>query len=281
MVFQKISHDLDQWEQLDIDEQEEWVGRDKVTGLLLGSKENTSDFKEKILKDDPDARKTLRDLIEAQSDPTKAFYDCSVYRDNVAAWAHVRKANPRGEKLENGKSIPIKIIFRRGYPFIQTGLDNKMISGLLFISFQKDIGTFEFIKKNFLNSKKFPVSDYRDFSEHEKNKRRSQGLFSKEELNNILANPAQKTLLGLDDPSVLDDLSKRLADDDAQITGREGLAGPSELGVNPTGEFLAIVPFGGGYYFIPPIPNGSIADIGQQFFKQDSVNAKDKSMNPS
>lgn len=36
-------------------------------------------------------------------------------------------------------------------------------------------------------------------------------------------------------------------------TGREGLAGPSEQGVVRTGEFLAIVPFGSGYYFVPPI----------------------------
>ena len=37
MVFQKIVHDLDQWRELDVDEQEEWVGRRKATGLLLGT----------------------------------------------------------------------------------------------------------------------------------------------------------------------------------------------------------------------------------------------------
>ena len=52
-----------------------------------------------------------------------------------------------------------------------------------------------------------------------------------------------------------------------QNTGREGLAGPSEFGVNPTGQFLAIIPMGGGKnYFVPPIPNKSVKDIGQQFF---------------
>lgn len=281
MIFQKISHDLDQWEQLDTHEQEEWVGRDKVTGLLLGSKENTPEFKEKVRNGDPDARRTLRDLLEVQSDPTKAFYDCPVYRDNVAAWAHVRKANPRGEKLENAhKSIPIKIIFRRGYPFIETSLDKKLVSGLLFISFQRDISTFEFIKKNFLNSKKFPVPDYREFSDHEKNVRSSQGRFSKKVLNDILANPSQKTLLGLDDPDVLQDVSDKSDDPDTQYTGRDGLAGPSELGVNPTGEFLAIVPFGGGYYFIPPIPNKNISEIGQQFFEQAQDSTADKSITP-
>jgi hypothetical protein len=30
---------------------------------------------------------------------------------------------------------------------------------------------------------------------------------------------------------------------------------------------MAIVPFGGGYYFVPPIPKQKISDIGQQFFE--------------
>ena len=34
MVFQKIEHDLDQWRGLSLDEQQEWVGRSKGTGLL-------------------------------------------------------------------------------------------------------------------------------------------------------------------------------------------------------------------------------------------------------
>ena len=43
MVFQKIEHDLDQWRGLSIDEQEEWVGRSKGTGLLLGTLEEEED----------------------------------------------------------------------------------------------------------------------------------------------------------------------------------------------------------------------------------------------
>jgi Dyp-type peroxidase family len=268
MVFQKISHDLDQWQELDVGEQEEWVGRDKVTGLLLGTAENTDEFKDKILKNDVNARKKLADLIEKQSDPTIRFYDKQNFRDSVAAWSHVRKANPREEGFDDrGRRLPRKIIFRRGYPFIQTGLNNKTISGLLFVSFQKDIeGTFEYIKKNFFGSKIFPTPKYRKFTRHEINKRKSQGRYSSEELKAILSDPTQKILLGLGDIDILNDKRHESADPDAQNTGREGLAGPSELGVNPTGEFIAIVPFGGGYYFIPPIPNRRIADIGQQFF---------------
>ena len=37
MVFQKIHHDLEQWRELSLDEQQEWVGRSKGTGLLLGT----------------------------------------------------------------------------------------------------------------------------------------------------------------------------------------------------------------------------------------------------
>jgi Dyp-type peroxidase family len=269
MVFQKISHDLDQWQELAVDEQEEWIGRDKVTGLLLGTVENTPEFRDKILEGDACARKKLSELIRKQSDPTIRYYDEQHFRDNVAAWSHVRKANPREESFDDqGQRIPRKIIFRRGYPFIQTGLNNKTISGLLFVSFQKDIeATFEVIKRDFLGSKRFPTPKHRIFVVHEINKRNSQGRFSRKELEAIISNPSQRTLLGLDDTDVLEDKRKVTADPNAQNTGREGLAGPSELGVNPTGEFLAIVPFGGGYYFVPPIPTQSIADIGQQFFE--------------
>jgi hypothetical protein len=46
----------------------------------------------------------------------------------------------------------------------------------------------------------------------------------------------------------------------------EGLGGPLENGVITTGQFLATVTLGGSYYFVPPIPNKNIANIGQQFF---------------
>ena len=41
--FEKIEHDLNQWRGLSIDEQEEWVGRSKGTGLLLGTLEEEED----------------------------------------------------------------------------------------------------------------------------------------------------------------------------------------------------------------------------------------------
>ncbi len=289
MVFQKISHDLDQWRELKIEEQEEWVGRDKVTGLLLHTLEDEDNeiLKKNLNSPDPAKAKQARidlanhlkgdgDPTQDQTDPTNTFYDKSKFRDHVPAWSHIRKVNPRGEEIRPGqKRIGQRILFRRGYPFIQSGLNDKTISGLLFVSFQNDIDkTFEFIKKSWAGSKTFPVPAPRpDFTDHEIKIRKSQGRFTAAQLNAIITpthDSPQEILLGLDDPDVLEEKKNQVegkdADPDTQNTGREGLAGPSELGVVPSGEFLAIVPFGGGYYFVPPIPNKKISDIGQQFF---------------
>lgn len=46
LVYQKIEHDLDQWRQLSSAQQEDWVGRKKITGLLKGT---LSDEDDKIL----------------------------------------------------------------------------------------------------------------------------------------------------------------------------------------------------------------------------------------
>jgi Dyp-type peroxidase family len=269
MVFLKIIHDLDQWKDLSVNEQEQWVGRNKVTGLLLGTPENDDrNFIEALKNDDSRAKEKLRKLLEDQSSPDKPFYDSEIFRKNVPAWSHVRKANPRQERLRYGKRIEKRLIFRRGYLFVETGSNNRSISGLLFICFQRDIeNSFEHIKKNWLNNKRFPTPLSRPFTEHELNKRHSQGRYSSQELEQIARLDVSKRLMGLDDHKVLTDKFKETTDQDTQNTGREGLAGPSELGVTPTGDFLAAIPFGGGYYFIPPIPNGRITDIGQQFFK--------------
>jgi hypothetical protein len=46
MVNQKMEHDLDRWRQLSLAQQEDWVGRKKITGLLKGT---LSDEEDKIL----------------------------------------------------------------------------------------------------------------------------------------------------------------------------------------------------------------------------------------
>jgi Dyp-type peroxidase family len=270
MAFQKIEHDLEQWRELSVKEQEKWVGRNKVTGLLLGTPENEDKkFIEGLNDDDAKTKEKLRNLLKDQSDPEKQFYDFDISKNNIPAWSHIRKANPRQEKMPNGKRLDKRLIFRRGYPFIETGLNNETISGLLFVSFQRDIeNTFEFIKKNWLNKKDFPAREYRPFTKHELNKRRSQGLFSSEELQKIRFDSSKRQLLGLDDNNALKEKMKEIENPDTQNTGREGFAGPSKLGVIPTGQFLASIPYGGGYYFIPPIPEKCITLIGQQFFEK-------------
>jgi Dyp-type peroxidase family len=301
MVFQKIEHDLDQWRELDVDEQEEWVGRSKGTGLLLGTLSKNEDMKlsSDLQSNDTVVRgpalKRWKELIREQLDPEKRFFDDPnpKYRNiplDCPIWSHVRKANPR-----QADGAEKKLIFRRGYPYIEGGLNGKIHSGLLFICFQKDIENgFQHIKKEWLNNKAFPVPKQRNqFSKHELAKRHQHGRFTAQELRSLTIE--QRRALGLDDVDSWNcaienadckpeqtrmELESKiyysrqmgirnpqsLGDCDTQNTGREGLAGPSELGINPTGEFIAIMPFGGGYYFIPPIPTKRISEIGQQFF---------------
>jgi Dyp-type peroxidase family len=307
MVFQKIEHDLDQWRELSLDEQQEWVGRSKGTGLLLGTLDEDEDdpLALNLRSNNEDVRYEaafdIKQLLKIQMNPETRFFDVNgntievqgkrkkykihpeKIREKVPAWSHVRKANPRKED-----GVPPIIIFRRGYPYVEAGLNNKIHSGLLFVSFQKDIQNgFEYIKKKFFNNKGFPVPEFRDFTEDELKERRKSGRLSAAKLNNLTAE--ERKALGLDDndelnkaleeagvvkPNIDKNYTSRNIDKndlslvpDTQNTGREGLAGPSEHGVIPTGEFLATVPLGGGYYFVPPILNKSIKDIGQQFFE--------------
>jgi deferrochelatase/peroxidase EfeB len=151
---------------------------------------------------------------------------------------------------------------------MEAGLNNRTISGLLFVCFQRNIeNSFEFIKKNWLNNKNFPTPASRPFTKHEMNKRHSQGRFNPDEIQQLAKSDISKRqLLGLHEYEVLKEKVQEAKDVDTQNTGREGLSGPSELGVVPTGDLVAAIPFGGGYYFIPPIPNHRIENIGQQFF---------------
>jgi Dyp-type peroxidase family len=296
MVFQKIEHDLDQWRELELDEQEEWVGRSKGTGLLIGTLDEEKDRELDRKLNDPTAneeerRAALEELHKHfdsahperdQSNPLARFFDHKdPYRQDslpkygeiplkCPVWSHVRKANPRQEdSLRNGsdKEFPSVLIFRRGYLYMEKGLNEKIRSGLLFVCFQNDISNgFEYIKKNFLNNKNFPVPEPRKgFTSQEIAKRSSKGRFTKQKLYRLTTE--EKKLLGLGFDKYLDEAKKEASLEDTQNTGREGLAGPSELGVNPSGEFLAIVPLGGGYYFVPPIPDKDISKIGQQFFE--------------
>jgi Dyp-type peroxidase family len=302
MVFQKIEHDLDQWRQLSLAQQEDWVGRKKITGLLKGT---LSDEEDKILgqmlnspnnRVHEEAVKRLKELSKEQRDPSKRFYDDMKFKNAVPAWSHIRKANPREELIDKYKGdkngrIARHQIFRRGYLFVENDINNDVRSGLLFICFQKNIKEgFEFIKKNWLNNKNFPVpfsgpNLKRTFTPQELSNRHKHGRLTFEELIQIRNDLVKRRLLGLESVNDFNDALRDagfaprrfpaqtkdgITDNqivtDSQNTGREGLAGPSEMGAILAGQFLAIIPMGGGYYYVPPIPNNGIKDIGQQFF---------------
>ena len=218
MVFQKIEHDLDQWRGLSLQEQEEWVGRNKQTGLLLGSPENEdTKFLEALERGDQNATDRLRKVLDEQSDPDNTFYSSEIFKNSVPAWSHVRKANPRQEIMPNGKRIERRILFRRGYPFVETGLNNRVVSGLLFVSFQRDIeNTFEYIKKNWLNNKGFPSLKEIPFTKHEINERHSEGRYSRRELEQINLIRQRRELLGLEDSDILSEKIERTSHHDAQ-----------------------------------------------------------------
>jgi Dyp-type peroxidase family len=257
MVFQKIEHDLEKWREMDEEKQELWVGRSKYTGLLLGtlSKEKDRNLALNMHSDNKIIReraiKEWKNYYSIQKDPQRKFFDDSQtqYRSiqiECPVWSHVRKANPRGADKEARR-----LIFRRGYLYSEGGYDGKITSGLLFICFQRDIENgFEYIKKNLLNNKNFPIPQKRRFNSTELRQRESQGRLAPVDLQRL--NRMKYNGISIDP--------------DSENTGKDGLSGPSELGVYPQGERSITFTLGGGYYFIPPIPNKKISDISEQFF---------------
>lgn len=258
MVFQKIEHDLERWQGMSDEKQEQSIGRSKQTGLLLGTLPQAQDRK---LALDMHSESPLiqrqamikwKKLYKAQQDPQTRFFDSNQTQfKNIQlecpVWSHVRKANPR-QADGSAKCL----IFRRGYLYIDGGLNGKFNSGLLFICFQRNIEkSFEYIKKNFLNNKNFPVPQLRkNFNPVELEKRHQHGRLTVAEL--------QKSSNSF--------TSKFSTDPDTHNTGKDGLSGPSELGIYPEGQLPVTATLGGGYYFIPPIPNKKISDISEQFF---------------
>ena len=140
-------------------------------------------------------------------------------------------------------------------------MSGKLSSGLLFICFQRNIEKgFEYIKKNFLNNKDFPVPELRkNFNSNENERRRQFGCFKDSGPLSAKTDTERRSHYRFID-SVLQSHS------DAQNTGMEGLSGPSELGVYAEGQFPITLTLGGGYYFIPPIPKKKISQISEQFF---------------
>lgn len=272
MVFQKIEHDLVAWRSLSVHEQEELVGRSKGTGLLLGTLPREEDINLAIglhgenLAERENARLKLKEIIHVQRDPKAKIFDHNNsefknIQDSCPAWSHVRKANPR-----QADGSPSKVIFRRGYLFSEIGSSSGFRSGLLFICFQKDVSNgFEYIKKNWLNNKDFPVPQSRaGFTDNESIKRHLKARFTVEEIRALSSE--QRQALGWYGHSY-ESAIEEAEDKNAQNTGKDGLSGPSKLGIYPVSHLSATITLGGGYYFVPSIPSQDLSLIGQPFFE--------------
>jgi Dyp-type peroxidase family len=214
MVFQKIEHNLNEWNKLNTQEQEKWVGRSKYTGLLLGTlspaeeKRLTSVLYSADESRQNQAKVRLSKLINEQRDPTKNFFDAFDIRymninKNCPVSSHARKVNSR--KPNGGRQ---RYIFRRGCLYMEEAFVDYPKSGILFISFQNNVKIFEEMKRN--------------LGQH--------------------VNIQSKT--------------KR----SEKIKNYSG----QKASINNSFDTLTL---GGGYYFIPPIPNKKISEVGQLFFE--------------
>jgi Dyp-type peroxidase family len=210
MVFNKIEHNLEEWYKLDLATHEKLIGRSKATGLLLGTL--SPDIEQRLVADlhssneekKTKALKRWMQLINHQKDPKEKFFNSHDFRyrsisKDCPISSHVRTANPRQSNNQ-------RLIFRRGYLYME-GIYQNLKSGLLFISFQNDIKTFESIKKNTLS-------------------------------NSYASN---LTNAKYDENSLKNDTVVKRSFNNINL--------------------------GGGYYYIPPIPNKKISEIGQEFFQ--------------
>lgn len=126
MTIRSSTIDTTAWDQASLGEQEENVGRFKLSGASLD------------LTDDP-AHLNDPPAFEADQSNTTVPVD-----------SHARKSNPRRpEDLD-------RRIFRRGYPLISGSTDG-FDRGLLFISFGRTLSTqFEFIFRAWMRNPNFP-----------------------------------------------------------------------------------------------------------------------------
>lgn len=264
MVFQKIEHDLEKWSSLGSDQQEQLIGRSKGTGLLLGTLSKAQD--QKLASDMLSNNKNVRDkarviwqkFYDEQKDPDRKFFDQSLKQYNniqleCPVWSHVRKANPRGFQ-----GAARSLIFRRGYIFMNSSGAGSFNSGLLFICFQRDIENgFEHIKKVFLNSVKFAKNN---------------------EINSLEANN-ESTMKNQYDSSKGPASKKinQISPFTPYRTNTNNDKSSAQIPDNPytntnlaekysRGQIPGTVTLGGGYYFIPPIPNKDLSDLSEQFF---------------
>ena len=128
LVVRASTIDTTAWDRVTLREQENFVGRFKVSGSGLDK------------PDDPHAAPLDPDLA---ADPAGAITPLA---------SHVRKTNPRG-----GEEDKRRRIFRRGYPLIGAGVNGAQ-RGLVFAAFARTITTqFEFITRGWTINPDFPA----------------------------------------------------------------------------------------------------------------------------
>ena len=118
LVFRKLREDVRAWEALAQNDQEASIGRRKVDGCPLGAPNG---------QDRESGESRAPDFRGANAE--------------IAPDAHLRKTNPQmGSR-----------IFRRGWPYFDGfAPDGRMLAGLLFLSFQRDLGHFETIRRSWM-----------------------------------------------------------------------------------------------------------------------------------
>jgi Dyp-type peroxidase family len=264
MVFQKIEHDLEKWQTMSVEEQEELIGRSKGTGLLLGTlpkeqdRKLASDMRSENQSIRQQALRTWKKLYDEQKDPDRKFFDTKQrqYRDiqlQCPVGCHVRKSNPR-----QSQGAARSLIYRRGYLFIERGEEGVSNSGLLFICFQKDIEKgFEHIKKEFLNKDLLSSVSKKDFITGNSKNDAVNSTFLKTE---NATNESKSYFRQFDGSNIPRDGQTYFK------TPQLKSSGSSSVGNYSHGQIPGTVTLGGGYYFIPPIPNKRISDLSEQFF---------------
>jgi deferrochelatase/peroxidase EfeB len=126
-VVRASTIDISGWDTTALGEQEQIIGRWKVSGSPL---------------DQPDDPTTEPAAPNFAADPTGAVTRLA---------SHIRKSNPRGPGDE------LRRVFRRGYPLI-TADGTGYRRGLVFIAFARTITTqFEFITRAWTTNAEFPV----------------------------------------------------------------------------------------------------------------------------
>jgi Dyp-type peroxidase family len=123
LAYLEIEQDLDRWEQVSLEEQEQMMGRRKADGSRL-------------------------DLAPGSSPRGEGDF----VGDPPGSSAHVRKAGPRGAGHDG------VAIFRRGVPFLELNVDGSRRAGLHFVSFQYSLDVFNTIFNVWMLNDNFPVA---------------------------------------------------------------------------------------------------------------------------